>query len=694
MNQEMIDYFETLSAEEIRQQTPGKWDDMSLLDIYVFFEDEGDMERATAVLTLLLSSPENNYQMVDYASLYQDQSNNYRQAGDLDSAAYWAVAGMAYCAQHDIEIDGLRDFERTFAEIQIAQGNVDAGLKLYARLLQLNPLDLKTHLHLGGVLADAGLRDLAVAGVERGLELAEKDDPEEMLEPLVTQYEELIESEETAVAPAPAVRSDALAQFYLALTELDEEGPYLYSFPVTELFKQDDSLDKNVQSALLAQADILIPELLTLAFDEDYWGEPVNSHTLFLLRQIQATHPALGALTHWLEQATESDWYTHLSTETGKIGWVPIPELKAIATDATLDTFVRSSAAETLARQMQGFPDLRPELIAYFRTLLTRPEAYEAGEELFIGLLITSITDAYAQELYPEIKQVFDEDRIDPTITSLSSIHERWEMPSLPEPERREDGLYVLLDCKKCKRSRRYFVQHVTVDLTTLIDQEDGQPFPYDPYVMDRAIVCPKCGAVDQYKTPPLTALYLSLGDDMENTMVARMLGEDVESTPNPRVSPVRLQAFGQYMHPLAAYDRYKRILLSKPKDPELHWRMGSVLRTIWRDEDALAVYQKTSSLDPENPLPYYSLACVEHDLGYHEKAKEHYEKCIRLISPVEMLEDEESMALSMNAVAGLKALKKGLPSPYAQAYRQPPEEEDEQQDGRFATQTQKKKRR
>ncbi|MCZ7674426.1 MAG: hypothetical protein M5U34_48510 [Chloroflexi bacterium] len=25
MNQEMIDYFETLSAEEIRQQTPGKW---------------------------------------------------------------------------------------------------------------------------------------------------------------------------------------------------------------------------------------------------------------------------------------------------------------------------------------------------------------------------------------------------------------------------------------------------------------------------------------------------------------------------------------------------------------------------------------------------------------------------------------------------------------------------------------------
>jgi hypothetical protein len=213
-------------------------------------------------------------------------------------------------------------------------------------------------------------------------------------------------------------------------------------------------------------------------------------------------------------------------------------------------------------------------------------------------------------------------------------------------------------------------VQHVTIDITTLNAQLEGEKVPYDPNIMDRPIVCPKCGVIDQYTPDAMTKMRLVMGNSIEN-MMAVMTGETPpNTTPDPFISQVRPQAFGQDMHPLVALDKYKEMAFNKPKDAEPHWRMGNILRMLWRDEQARDAYEHSLKLNPNELFALYSLASTEHDLGNHERALELYQETIRRISPIDMLRDPELMDISLSAAQGIKALEQGLPSVYAQDMR------------------------
>jgi tetratricopeptide (TPR) repeat protein len=663
------DYFEGLSANDIRKERPGKWGDYDLLDVLGNFSEVEDRERATAVLELIFASPDHNDQMVDYDGLYQNAIYDSLNENDFTTAAYWAVAAIAYNAQHFL-LSESREEQYALFEIYLLQGNIDAGLALAARLLQTDPADLWVYNRLSFTLPRVGLPDLALDVVDRALLLAKIDDPYQLTKSLRQQRDDLVKERETAVSP-PAIQPDILTQFHHALTLLPADAQK-YASPIADLLEAGEELDENLRREIELQAEALLPELIQLAFDNTYWGTAVTRHAITLLRQIHTTRPALDSLARWLDQATDENWYKWLSIHVGKIGGYAPPELQAMAVDTRLELFVRINAVKGLLEQTVEFPEQRPETITFLRTLFTREEAYRADEELFIAFLVSAVTDGDAKELYPEIKQVFDEDRLDPTVIDLPFIHQQWDMEPLPRPERREDGLYLMLECKQCGRNRQHFVQHVTVDLNTHRAQLEGEDLPYDSHIMDRPITCPKCGAVDQYKTDAITRMRLMIGDRPEHLM-AFISGEQSPSfSPLPFVSQVRTQAFGRAMHPLVALDKYKLMAMSNPKQAEPHWRMGNVLRMIWRDEQAREEYQWALKLDPKDPWVHYALGATEHDLGNLEEAKALYQKAIRLISPLDMLRDEELMSASMTAADGLKALKKGLPSPYAQDNRYP----------------------
>jgi tetratricopeptide (TPR) repeat protein len=694
MTNPTVAYFDRLSADEILQEVPGKWSDDDLLHVLEMFSEMNDTERETAVLELILSSPENS-PMVDYDELFSSLiHDSYLNNDDFEKATYWTIAALAHAIQLSDPIN-VRNLQRTLVEIYLRQGDVASALQITTRLLQTDPGDLWTHNTLALFSAKVSQPDLIIAALERALELAKENDPDDLKPQLKKFYEQLVTKEKTAVSAPQEINPATLAQFYEVLTlpplPADTE-PARYLPPITDLLNQGETLDETLQQTIITQWKVLIPELLQAAFDEEYWGTAVNRHAISLLHQIHKQEPALDSLSHWLNQATDENWYLLLGETIGKIGGFTTPELQTIISNTDLDTLVRSSAAETLVERLETMSEQRDDIINYCRFLLTREEAYTADEEMFIALLISAIIDQDAKELYPEIKQVFDEDRLDPTILDLPYIHEEWDMTPLPPEVVREDGLYLTLECTKCHRIRRHFVQHVTIDITTLNAELEGEKVPYDPNIMDRPIVCPKCGAIDQYQPDTMTKMRLVLGNKIEN-MMAVMTGETPQdTTPDPFISQVRPQAFGQDMHPLVALDKYKQLARRNPKQAEPHWRMGNILRMLWRDEQAREAYQRSLELDPDENYTIYSLAATEHDLGNFEEARKLYQEIVHRISPLAMLQDEELLALSISAADGLKALKKGRPSPYSQEFRQPKTEQERKKLSRREKQQQKKK--
>jgi len=190
--------------------------------------------------------------------------------------------------------------------------------------------------------------------------------------------------------------------------------------PIDSLISLEGAGLETTYQEIIAQGPILAPDLIRLAFDENLRGTPAPGHALALLRDLSAGPMAteLAELSFWLDRA-QSDWQRELLTmRAGKVGGYYTDELEVVAADTSNDSFVRVSMVGALAERAQKCPEQRERIVRGMRVLLTRPEAYEAAEERFIGFLIGDMEDLEAKELYPEIEAAFAEDRVDPTIIS------------------------------------------------------------------------------------------------------------------------------------------------------------------------------------------------------------------------------------------------------------------------------------
>jgi hypothetical protein len=300
------------------------------------------------------------------------------------------------------------------------------------------------------------------------------------------------------------------------------------------------------------------------------------------------------------------------------------------------------------------------------RALLTRPEAYEAAEETFIGFLIAGIEDLGAKELYPEIEAAFAEDRVDPTIIDLQDVQESFGMHVSQWPKPREDGLTLRLRCKDCGRVRQHFVQHVTIDSITQEKATAEEAVKYAPYIMDREIICPKCGARDQYELSAESILQLMMPTGGLEGLGAIFGGQ--EHTPewklNPRVEVVGSMVFDRPMHPLEGLERYRKLITADPQNVTLYYRMGTLLRTIHRYPQALEAFRTGYEHGTDNPEFILHRAMAEHDFGDRALAEAFYEETIVQLER-QPSGDPYNFELAQTARRGQRLLKHNKKSPW-----------------------------
>jgi len=671
-----VKHFRSLSPQQILAQPPGRWGDYSLLDVMYYFDEKGDRRREAAVRELILRSPEND-EMVDYWDLYFYQVNYARSVGDYAAALRWAYAALAYEEQRQ---PGLNRANAVcdIADSYLQAGSPDAGLSLYARCLEADPSDIWIYNSLALMLIETNMADLALEVIERALELVAIDDPEQIQEQLSDLLELALEGQAGETRRPAEVTPAVLEKLRMALRPAIRPEPAppessdAYLPPIDSLISPEGDGLETVYQEIIAQAPILAPDLIRMAFDENLGDTPAPDHALAILRRLSAGQMAdeLAELSSWLDRA-RGDWHRELLTErAGKIGGYYTDELEAIAADSSCYYIVRVSMVSALAERAQKCPEQRERIVRGMRVLLTRPEAYQAAEETFIAFLIGDMEDLGAKELYPEIEAAFAEDRVDPTIISLRDIQESWGMPVTQPFERPEEGFNLPLQCNDCGRVRYHFVRRVTVDTFSLDQLEAGKKVKYTPFIMDREIVCPKCGARDRYELTPQASFQLMAPAGGFEGLAALLGGQEdaPKWKPDPRVEFIGSMVFNKPMHPLEGLDRYRKLIEANPQNVALYFRMGALLRTIHRYPQALEAFREGYDRGTDNPEFIVNRALAEHDLGDRALARNLYEESIRMLEqqPGDDPDDYENLQVARR---GLRLLKRNKPSPWQMAW-------------------------
>jgi len=680
----LVKQFKDLTRAQILALSPGSWVDQDLLEVVQYFQSEKkDRDRAMAVAELILSSPQIDH--LDYSRLYLDLIGYYRWKDNFQAALRWAHALITFDLQHEDGMNHANDV-RDLAEIYLESGDLDTGLALFTRLAQTFQDDIWNYNALGFALPHAGLPNLALEVLDHALALTAKNDPEQLKMQLADRQRKV--AEELAGTPdhSAKISPDILSAFRAALIPIyppkkrksvrrEVSLPYLP--PITQLIPASPTGEPALEAEILAQGKVLVPELIRLAFDEDLPVQSAADHAVRLLRSMRDAKIAeLGELSAWLDKAVD-DWRNELLTRhLAKIGGYTTSELETIVGDLHTDTFTRTSALEDLAERVERLPALRERFITFIRTMLTRPEADTAGEEVIVGFLIRDALDLEARQLYPEIVRAFVEDRVDTLVVSPLSVQHRWGLLPMEEPIRRMDGMYLRLRCTNCDRTREHFVQNVLLDLNTLAQEQDEKPIAYDAYIMDHEIVCPKCGAVDHYAMTPNAHLTLLVTSSKPDDLAAILGGRESISDlpPHPRLHPFRSAVFGQPMHPLTGLEEYRRRIAANPMDARLHMKMGTLLRSLYRYSAALKAHRQAYLLNPNDAEIALTLGFSEHDFGEQSAAKKMYERVLTLelkSQGARVIPRPDTLAGA--AIEGLNLLKRRKPSAWAvPAYNQP----------------------
>lgn len=665
MEKDEIRYFADLMAEQIANERPGQWGDYELLDVWQHFIDEGDREQETAVLELILRSPDHS-ELIDYGELYYEVAQNHRLAKVHSKAIGWLYAAIAYEEQHEPSLRGRLFWRNSLAEAYLYGHEFSAGLALFAQNLRLHPGYLDTYNIAAMTLADVGLHSLVEAVIERALSVAAIVDDEGYNDQWKKLLAEIKEADEPKTSLLSEVDEDVLEAFQVALAlpiadDFDEDASQPFIPPIDQLVSAD-ALPNDLADEILSQYKVFAPELIRLAFSD--LDSPGPAHAVALLRQLRDEETALFTeLSPWLDKA-DGDWQESLSQDLGKIGGFSTAELKTIAADTTYDTFVRTGATKILRKRLEQNPELHEEIVTLFRHLLNRPEAHDlAAEEAFIGFLIGDVLDADLRELYPDIQLAFTEDRVDPSVIGPGEVEEEWDLPFTELAGRgRQDGLNLQLRCTVCERSRFHFTRHVLVDTITLEKQQEGEAVEFDAHILDHEIICPKCGSVDQYRLTHQAHIAL-LGQQAPETMLAMLTGQKPDKIEkNPRVHYKGSHALGGPMHPLKAIQRYQKLIAAQPHKTDLQVRLGGVYLFVMRFEQGLRYLRQVYEVVPDDIEVVMRLAMAEHDFGDRERAKALYQQVFKLAR--QDIFSKEMIEMAATARDGLKALQRGDYSP------------------------------
>ncbi len=225
-----LEKLKALDRREILDIPPITFGDFELLDLAEHFHEGQDEDREMAVFELILRSPLNDDELVDYEELYPDLINYYQRKKNFPAMLYWAAAQVAYMEQNDRSPLNLLNSWRELAEAYLWAGEINIGLGIFTRLINRYPGDVWNYNVLGLILPHIRLNRLAVETVDRGLALIKKKDPEKLRK----QFQELRQEAQANLAKGQD-KTDQAAQetlqafrAALALTNgksTDENGP-------------------------------------------------------------------------------------------------------------------------------------------------------------------------------------------------------------------------------------------------------------------------------------------------------------------------------------------------------------------------------------------------------------------------------------------------------------------------------------
>jgi tetratricopeptide (TPR) repeat protein len=666
-----LERLKALDRAEILNISSNTLGDYELLDLAAYFQDDAqDEDRGMAVFELILRSPLNDDEMVAYGEIYLDLINYYQRQKNFPSMLYWAAAHIAYDEQNDRDPFNLLNSWRDLAEAYLNAGEINSGLGIFTRLITRYPGDVWNYNILGLTLPNIGLNRLAIETLDRGLALIAREDPENLRK----QFQELQQKAQASLANGQDltghVAPDILNAFRAALSlpdgqSPDEKEPLAHRNPLDRLISLERQGDRLLDEEILKQGRVLIPELIHLGMDEALMKRSLGPwHAARLLNELRSgVAPELEALANWLDRTSAEDWQPWMGAKKyGKIGGYTYAELESLTRDPRNGDIIRESVIRELVERASQQPLLRSKLILLIRDLLNREAADQASEETFTAQLISSAVDLEAKELLPDIQRAYAEDRVDQQIIDEAFTYEKLGIPAPTRPPRRTDGLYLRLECAVCGRTREHFTRFVIMDQTTL-DSEDQSK--RSPYILDHEVICPKCGAVEQYRLQPFETMKLMQWNPGQ---IASMLSKQKPAKPpipDPHVFMVRGEAFGRPMHPLDTIDEYRRRIALDPQNGELYMRLGNTLRFIGRYEPALEVYRKAVELTPDDPDILFPAATAEHDFGDQEAARRLYERCVAQgKNSLDILRGGLHENI-VNAMNGLRALNKGEMSPW-----------------------------
>ncbi len=648
------------TAADIRNLRPGTYNDDDLLDLSKQVADED--ERLLAIWEAILHSPQVDT-LIAYDAIYESVVSAWLERKDEATARRWAYAWLAYSAQQAFiahrqaatkapkdttpEIDdAVTTALYGLSETYLAVGDPATALTLLLRWYHHTPVEPEEALwELASLLNRDGYVEPTLTVLDRLATLLPPTDEEDSA--AVAQWQASLQAETTSRPFSPAV----MGLLHELLRYIDRPVATTRYLPPLSRLATTGQMEDEERAAILAQGPVLVPDLIHLAFDPLVTDEAIADTAVALLRQLwQNGVGELEALAPLLEPF-QPGWRRRLLHHFGKIGPMNLDRLIAFAADPSLDLSVRLSAVEALREYGKKVPEERPQVLASLRDLIVAPKGDSpAEEEDLVGFAILTAFDLDARELYPFIEAALREDRINPFIITPEEIEVKLGLSITQKAQ--EKGKSLLLICKKCQRYRYFFVENIIIDLNSLEKEKSGIYGRYSAFIANRDIVCPKCGARNEYELSPL------------------VINQILSSEPPVPVTLVRSYAFAQPMHPLEAIERYQWRILTHPRQAENYMRLGNLLRFVQRSEQALAMIRKGHELEPQNPEWTLMRATAEHDLGDKNLARRYYEEVIRLATKAPG-QDTNTAWLQTLARKGLQALNRGKPSFWAELYRE-----------------------
>lgn len=343
-----------------------------------------------------------------------------------------------------------------------------------------------------------------------------------------------------------------------------------------------------------------VPQLVELALDQDIdslkqtdravWSPLHALAILGELRAAEAVEPLLEMMD-W-----DDDWLeAQLPEVYGAIGAPGLPVLKAYALDSSNGQWGRARALASLAAVARVHEETRDEVVRFFIDFLDRPGAGSNVEEEFItARLICDLGDLKATESYEAIRRAYDEDRVDEGVIRLEDVERDFgmrppidfnAMPARPP----ESGLRLTLRCQACGRERFYHFARAYYDINQARAGRGASAF--SPLIVPERVICPKCGAVDQYELTPFVELaILSAHASKKADQPEPFAGLQVIAFTTERWGPT---------HAREALKRYADEVARHPEDVELRIGYANSLRMLGYIDEAMGQYEQALLLDP-----------------------------------------------------------------------------------------------